>query len=310
MPLALLLLCPLMRLVMMGRGGQQHGHAPKRRPQMPHEGEAGREDGGVVVASDRPLLRIAGLWLVIRGAADLLGGGVALRPLRRLLGLAQVWLGLRVLQVATVSVTELYHALAGLYDRIAFTWREKLYPEAHAALNQALAERLPSGGRVLDLGCGTGANLGTLLALGLPFSQYVGVDVSPDMLAQARRRFARVDNALWVQLDLTADSLPEGPFDLIVSTWVFEHLRDTRPVVDKAWSGLAPGGWMLLLFEVREGDLRSAFYDGLWRVASARLIPWGEVRRYPGSLQVQTWPGRWTPAAVLIALQRPASGET
>jgi SAM-dependent methyltransferase len=43
---------------------------------------------------------------------------------------------------------------------------------------------------VLDIGCGTGHNLGRLRRLGVPFESYRGVDLTNSMLAIARQRYA------------------------------------------------------------------------------------------------------------------------
>lgn len=51
--------------------------------------------------------------------------------------------------------------------------------------------RLAPGGRVLEVGCGSGANFGRLLHAVGSTGQVVGVDLSPDMIAAARARVRR-----------------------------------------------------------------------------------------------------------------------
>lgn len=88
----------------------------------------------------------------------------------------------------------------------------------------------------MDLGCGTGFNLARLQGLDLPFRTSTGVDLSADMLARARAKFAQFPNIEFRQLDLLADPLPEGPFDLVVSTNAFEHLPNPGELWKKPWN--------------------------------------------------------------------------
>src|SRR6266496_4387946 len=85
-----------------------------------------------------------------------------------------------------------YDAWAGSYDRT---------PNPLVALDRrhTLGLLRPGPGeRILDAGCGTGANLGALLRAG---SQPVGVDFSRGMLGAARRALGPVPLA---QADLQA----------------------------------------------------------------------------------------------------------
>lgn len=230
---------------------------------------------------------------------------LAARPnwLLRTAGTAEAGLGLAVLARAPLDVRSLYRAVAGLYDAAAPLWRDWLYPDAYRELDQALATTLPADGQVLDLGCGTGANLERLLALGVSFAGYTGVDLSADMLAQARTKFGHVANVEFQQLNLLADPLPEGPFDLVVSTWVFEHLSAPEAVVAKAWARLRPGGHIVLLTEVDRADWRSRLLAWGGRLFSARLVPEDEYRRFPGLVSVEHFDGP-LPLAMFV-LRRP-----
>ena len=72
--------------------------------------------------------------------------------------------------------------------------------------------------RILDVGCGTGANLKTLSA----FGEAEGVDVSPDAI-----EFCRERGLTNVKLG-AAEELPyeSGTFDLVTALDVVEHLDD------------------------------------------------------------------------------------
>lgn len=92
--------------------------------------------------------------------------------------------------------------------------------------------------RILDVGCGTGANL-------LMLSQYgeaEGVDVSEDALAFCRERGLE-------QVKLgAAEELPydDGTFDLVTALDVVEHLEDDLAGLREMRRVLRPGGYVLL----------------------------------------------------------------
>lgn len=217
----------------------------------------------------------------------------------RLAGVAEVAFALALLRRVPIQVGELYRAVAGIYDPASFLWRRWLYAGAHRALDEALAEYLPPDGRVLDLGCGTGANLERLISLGLPFGSYLGVDQSEEMLARARERFARLDRASFQRLDLTADPLPEGPFDLVVSTWVFSHLPDPLAVVQKAMGALGEEGYMVLLFLAESDSWQARLLGPLLEILSARSVPESVYLAFPGHFLLQRFAGGSVVLAVL-----------
>jgi SAM-dependent methyltransferase len=92
--------------------------------------------------------------------------------------------------------------------------------------------------RILDVGCGTGANL-------LMLSKYgdaEGVDISEDALAFCRER--GLDK---VKLG-AAEELPydDGTFDLVTAFDVVEHIDDDLAGLSEMWRVLRPGGRVLL----------------------------------------------------------------
>jgi SAM-dependent methyltransferase len=75
------------------------------------------------------------------------------------------------------------------------------------------------GGRVLELGCGTGRVLAPLARAGVPI---VGVDRSAPMLARARRRLRRAEaaaSAAIVRADIRALPFAPSTFDLVIAPY-------------------------------------------------------------------------------------------
>ncbi len=202
-------------------------------------------------------------------------------------GAAEASLGLAVLGSAALDVPAFYGLVAGGYAAIDPGWRKWFYPHAHDAFDQVLIGALPLPGNVLDLGCGVGANLARLRALQLPVSSYTGMDLTDAMLRHAKKRYGMLPNVYFHQLDLNHDPLPAGPFDLIISTWVFEHLPDPVKVAEEAWQHLKPGGQMVLLFEDQSSSFLSGVISRIYPFFSAHLITASEYRRFPGQVVLE-----------------------
>jgi 2-polyprenyl-6-hydroxyphenyl methylase / 3-demethylubiquinone-9 3-methyltransferase len=96
------------------------------------------------------------------------------------------------------------------------------------------------GGRVLDIGCGTGFLLERLAERG--FSG-IGIDLSPESIGITQGRLAELSVADRLSAEVgSAYDPPEGPFDLVTITDVLEHLEDPRACLAAARARLAPGG--------------------------------------------------------------------
>lgn len=89
----------------------------------------------------------------------------------------------------------------------------------------ALAGKLDSSTRVLDVGCGNGFLSGQFLARGC---RVVGIDLSEEGIAQARNAHPTGRFEVLPADEHILDRLGEEPFDLVVSTEVVEHLYDPR----------------------------------------------------------------------------------
>ncbi|WP_417627125.1 class I SAM-dependent methyltransferase [Pararhodobacter aggregans] len=95
--------------------------------------------------------------------------------------------------------------------------------------------RTPADARVLDAGCGTGADTGTLLAA-VPGGTVTALDAAADFVASVATRYPAVTA---LQGDMAEP--PAGPWDLIWSAGAVYNLGVGRAL--EAWRGvLAPGG--------------------------------------------------------------------
>jgi 2-polyprenyl-3-methyl-5-hydroxy-6-metoxy-1,4-benzoquinol methylase len=102
-----------------------------------------------------------------------------------------------------------------------------------------LVKKLDHVQSICDLGCGNGHISGRLAALGY---NVTGVDASASGIQIARHAYPRVE---FVQALIDRD-LTLGPFDLVISSDVIEHLYRPSDLLEAAVSLLKPGGHLLL----------------------------------------------------------------
>jgi SAM-dependent methyltransferase len=200
----------------------------------------------------------------------------------------QLWgKAVAVLNKMFLDGSTFYRLIAPGYATIYQAVRERIYPQAYETFHGAISSCLVPDGEVLDLGCGVGANLTCLKTLQLPLGSYTGVDLTDAMLQRAQERYGNLPNVSFKQLDLMTDPLPEGPYDLIISTWVFEHLPDPVKVADKAWEKLRPGRQMVLLIKTQARSIVNQVTDTIYSLIGAHCIKENEYRQFPGQVMVE-----------------------
>jgi SAM-dependent methyltransferase len=138
---------------------------------------------------------------------------------------------------------------AAMYDR-------GLKATEEAGLGEMRRELLAgASGRVLELGAGTGVNLGHYPAA---VEELVLVEPDPHMAKRLRARLAASPRQAQV-VEAPAERLPfgDGEFDLAVTTLVLCTVPDQAAALAELRRVLAPGGRLLLIEHVRaeEPDL-------------------------------------------------------
>jgi ubiquinone/menaquinone biosynthesis C-methylase UbiE len=115
----------------------------------------------------------------------------------------------------------------------------------------------PPGSRVLEAGCGVGAQT-HILARNSPGARITSVDVSAASLAQARQaaKAAGLTNVEFQQADILALPQEPGSFDHAFVCFVLEHLVHPNEALAALRAMLKPGGTITVI----EGDQGSAFF--------------------------------------------------
>ncbi len=115
----------------------------------------------------------------------------------------------------------------------------------------------PRGSRVLEAGCGTGAQT-IYLARSSPLAAITSIDLSEDSLREARARTQRlgITNVQFQQADVYEPPFAPASFDHVFICFVLEHLREPLLALRKLKRLLKAGGTLTAI----EGDHGSAFF--------------------------------------------------
>ncbi len=201
----------------------------------------------------------------------------------------------------------LFAPLGPTYDRYANTLSFGQDPR----WRRFLVSRLPVGPDdvVLDVATGTAAVARELVRQ--TGCSVVGVDQSPEMLDEARRRLLLAAETRRVRLvEASAQGLPfeDGSFDGLTAAYLLRYLDDLPTDLGELVRVLRPGATAALLdFGVPPGPLPRAAWN-LWvdvglPVLGRAISPgWHEVGRFLGG-SIRDFDRRWPVPRLLTALR-------
>jgi SAM-dependent methyltransferase len=131
--------------------------------------------------------------------------------------------------------------LRGMFDGLAPTWETRIGPHHLGALELALGD-MPAPRHVLDLGTGTGV-VALALAVRYPEAEVLGIDLSPGMVEEARRKLSPelAGRVRFEVGDASRLACPDGAFDLVV-------LSNMIPFYDELARIVAHGGTLVFSF--------------------------------------------------------------
>ncbi len=150
----------------------------------------------------------------------------------------------------TAAIRARYARIAPLYDLMEIlpewrfrSWRRRFWRQ--------MEERVPHGGRALEVGVGTGKNIpywpqGRMMS---------AVDLVPGMVVRARRRAGKLGwDASIEEGDAQALPFPDNSFDAAAATFVFCSVPDPVLGLRELARVVKAGGTVLLMEHVRSTD--------------------------------------------------------
>lgn len=156
--------------------------------------------------------------------------------------------------MAHLTGSERSHYVQGMFDRIAHRydlmnrvmtggqdrrWRKEVIQKT----------RLPEGGKLLDLGTGTG-DLAHEAHCQYPACQIVAADFSLRMMQMGRQHY-RTDKLDWCSTDALQLPFEDETFDAIVSGFLLRNVSDIDQALQEQNRVLKPGGRLVTLDTTR-----------------------------------------------------------
>jgi phosphatidylethanolamine/phosphatidyl-N-methylethanolamine N-methyltransferase len=163
------------------------------------------------------------------------------------------------------TVAKAYARWAPVYDLVFGAVFERGRQAAVAAAGRI-------GGRILEVGVGTGISL----PLYSSNCRLCGVDISAPMLRKAQERVADLNLAnvegLWV-MDAEHLSFPDKSFDVVVAQYVITTVPNPEATLDEFARVLKPGGEIVLVSRIgAEAGVRRSLEH--WLQPAARKLGW------------------------------------
>lgn len=166
------------------------------------------------------------------------------------------------------GVEKAYARWAPIYDFVF----GKVFETGRNVAIEAASKACPPGGRLLEVGVGTGISLP-----GYPSNiSIVGMDLSEPMLRKAQERVAEQKLAnveTLAVMDAMRMAVPDRSFDVIVAQYVITAVPNPEATLDEFARVLKPGGEIILVNHIgAESGLRRMFELGFAPIA--RRLGW------------------------------------
>jgi trans-aconitate methyltransferase len=150
------------------------------------------------------------------------------------------------------------------------SWDAKQYQQRHSYVfqyGQAVLDLLTprKGERILDLGCGSGQLTAAIADAG---AAVIGIDSSPEMLAEARAHYPAIE----FRLGDAAGFALESPVDAVFSNAVLHWVKNAAGVAACIGRALKPGGRFVAEFGGR-GNIQPVV-DAIREVLGPVETPW------------------------------------
>ncbi|WP_156677735.1 class I SAM-dependent methyltransferase [Sphingomonas profundi] len=192
-------------------------------------------------------------------------------------------------QAAPTMMTD---QVAAAYGRWAPIYDLVFGPVFRRGRNAAIVAAEAVGGRVLEVGIGTGISLPAYNRR----TRLVGVDISEPMLEKARARVRefKLDNVEAIDvMDAERLAFPDGAFDVVVAQYVVTAVPNPEAALDEFVRVVRPGGEIIITTRIgAEAGVRRAIERILMPITS-RLgwrteFSWARYARWADTMPAVT----------------------
>jgi phosphatidylethanolamine/phosphatidyl-N-methylethanolamine N-methyltransferase len=173
------------------------------------------------------------------------------------------------------SVERAYARWAPVYDLVFGAVFERGRMASIAAAEEAVGA---GGGRILEVGVGTGISLPDYR----PVNRLTGVDLSEPMLRKAQERVAEkglVNVEALAVMDAERLALPDDSFDVVVAQYVITAVPHPEATLDEFARVLKPGGEIVLVNHIGAEEGPRRIFEQ-WFAPIARKLGWRPEFRF------------------------------
>lgn len=151
------------------------------------------------------------------------------------------------------------HTAGRVFDGWAGDQRAPGMEKGHWPAVGRAFELLPEmTGNYLEIGVGNGYSLHHMATNRFRNARCMGIDLAPGMVRLAGERVRDLPNVTVEQGDFMEWNAPAGiDFSLIFSMEVFYYFPSIQKGIDKAFSLLSPGGWLMIMVDFYRENLSS-----------------------------------------------------
>ncbi len=137
------------------------------------------------------------------------------------------------------NITKIYNGYAHLYD---FLFSAFFHPRQKAAIADL---ELPPGSKVLDVGVGTGLTL----PLYPNHCEVTGIDISTDMLRQAKKKVdkLKLTHVELMEMDACDIEFNDNTFDYVIATHIITVVPEPFKVIDEMKRVAKPDGKLVIV---------------------------------------------------------------
>jgi phosphatidylethanolamine/phosphatidyl-N-methylethanolamine N-methyltransferase len=176
------------------------------------------------------------------------------------------------------KVAKAYARWAPVYDLVFGTVFERGRKAAIAAVEAT------GGGRILEVGVGTGISLPDYRRSNRLF----GVDISEPMLRKAQERVVaqKLDNVEVLSvMDATKLAFPDGWFDVVVAQYVITAVPNPEGTLDEFARVVKPGGEIILVNHIGAESGARKLFEAAFAPLARKLgwrpeFPWERLRKW------------------------------
>ena len=115
--------------------------------------------------------------------------------------------------------------------------------------------------KILDFGCGYGFLAQMLISLISKGSSYKGIDISEELINDAKERFKNTKDIVSFEVADLNDYIPTADYDIAICQSLLRHLSNPEVIIEKMIASAKPGGLVICIEPSRRLENAGLYID-------------------------------------------------